>query len=128
MSAGAGNPRFWLISFAYLVVTQPLGIMIGIATTPWRVEIESGEAERDSLNKAGSWIGIFERTIVLTLVLIAQYEAIGFLIAAKSILRFGDRNEDKPRKKTEYVLIGTLISFSLTILIGLILRALLKLS
>ena len=41
---------------------------------------------------------------------IGQPGAIGFLVAAKSILRF---EEAKKQKLAEYVLIGTLLSFTL---------------
>jgi hypothetical protein len=50
-----------------------------------------------------------------------QYEAVGFLIAAKSILRY----EGKKTSKTEYVLIGSLLSFGIGIIIGI---SILKLS
>jgi hypothetical protein len=53
-------------------------------------------------------------------VLLGQYAAIGFLIAAKSVLRISKDGEKDARKKTEYVLIGTLISFTTAILIGLL--------
>lgn len=108
---------------AFLLVIWPVGYAIGKATAGWREELERDEEEgRDSLAKAGTYIGIFERILVLLFVLSGRFEAIGFLIAAKSILRFGDRNESKPRKQTEYVLIGTLMSFTVSILIGLATR------
>ena len=37
------------------------------------------------------WIGFFERFLIFTFILINQYTAIGFLIAAKSVLRFNDK-------------------------------------
>ena len=46
-------------------------------------------------------------------------EGVGFLIAAKSVFRFGDLSKAKDRKLTEYILIGTLLSFGLAILFGL---------
>jgi len=71
------------------------------------------------LNKkaAGRKIGILERVLTLLLVIQNQYLAIGFLIAAKSLLRF----KDTERAKTEYVLIGTLLSFGTAIVIGILL-------
>ncbi len=42
----------------------------------------------------------------------------GFLIAAKSIFRFGDLSKAKDRKLTEYILIGTLLSFGIAIACG----------
>ncbi len=111
------------VMIAFMMVIWPVGYAIGKATAGWRRELERDEEEgRDSLAKAGTYIGIFERILVLLFVLSGRFEAIGFLIAAKSILRFGDRNESKPRKQTEYVLIGTLMSFTVSILIGLATR------
>lgn len=58
----------------------------------------------------GGWtIGILERGLIYAFVLAGQPSAIGFLIAAKSILRFGDI--EKHRAVSEYVIIGTLASF-----------------
>jgi hypothetical protein len=51
-----------------------------------------------------------------------HFDAIGFLLAAKSIFRFGDLKEAKDRKLTEYVLIGTLLSFGIALLIGLLVK------
>ena len=78
----------------------------------------------NSLEAAGRYIGIFERILVLTFIITDNFAAIGFLIAAKSILRFSDKTETGARKQTEYVLIGTLMSFAITILLGLLIRAL----
>ena len=44
---------------------------------------------------------------------------IGFLIAAKSISRFGETNNPAHRKEAEYILIGTMISFTVAIVPGL---------
>lgn len=73
----------------------------------------------DSLEQAGKYIGILERLFVFVFILINQWEAIGFLIAAKSVFRFGDLSNAKDRKLTEYILIGTLMSFGLAIAIGI---------
>lgn len=101
----------------YLIIVFPVGFVIGKATERWQKEIAKDE-QQSSLKKAGRYIGIFERILVLTFVLTSNFSAIGFLIAAKSILRFSDSKGG--RKQTEYVLIGTLMSFTICILIGLL--------
>lgn len=63
--------------------------------------------------EAGTWIGLLERTLIFILVLADQFGAIGFLIAAKSILRF---QYAKERSHSEIVIIGTLASFTWAIL------------
>jgi hypothetical protein len=66
---------------------------------------------------AGRLIGQLERTLILLLVLSGVPSGIGLLIAAKSVLRFGDVNAEKTdnRKMAEYVIIGTLASFAFAI-------------
>lgn len=110
--------QFLATTAGYLIVTWPLGILIGIATERWRNE---PGVNTDGLAKAGMWIGFFERFLIFTFILIDQYTAIGFLIAAKSVLRFNDK-ENSTQKKTEYVLIGTLMSFSASLVLGLFLQ------
>ena len=105
------------ILIGYLVVIFPVGFIIGKATERWQQEIAI-EDEQSSLKKAGRYIGIFERILVLTFILSSNFSAIGFLIAAKSILRFSDSKGG--RKQTEYVLIGTLMSFAICIAVGLL--------
>ena len=66
-----------------------------------------------------------ERLFVFAFVISGHWEAIGFMLAAKSIFRFGDLKDSKDRKLTEYVLIGTMISFGTAIVIGIIIQKLL---
>ncbi|WP_091266017.1 DUF3307 domain-containing protein [Gillisia sp. Hel1_33_143] len=105
----------------YLIVIFPTGFLIGKATKRWQSEIEITH-QKNSLEAAGRYIGIFERILVLTFILTNNFSAIGFLIAAKSILRFSEKSETGARKQTEYVLIGTLMSFAITIILGLLVR------
>jgi hypothetical protein len=41
-----------------------------------------------------------------------QIQGVGFLVAAKSVFRFGELNDHKNRLEAEYITIGTLMSFS----------------
>ncbi len=68
----------------------------------------------ESLQNAGKYIGVLERIIVAASILSGRYEIIGFLIAAKSIIRHREAND---RAFTEYFLIGT---FSSTIWAGVV--------
>jgi len=109
---------------AIVFLIWPAGIAIGKFTEPFRQQINTS----DSLEKAGLYIGVFERLLVFIFILYSQYAAIGFLIAAKSILRISDKYPGNPerndsRKKTEYILIGTLISFTIAILTGILIKS-----
>jgi len=67
----------------------------------------------------GRTIGILERVILLTLVIVGQWGALGFVIAAKSIARFKDLDQ---RDFSERYLIGTLTSVAVAIASGLAVR------
>lgn len=120
-TALAQNTKFWLVVTGYVLVTWPLGYVIGMATEKWR---EAAEANKEGLAKAGVWIGFFERLLILTFIISNQFAAVGFLIAAKSILRFSDK--ENTQKKTEYVLIGTLMSFAVAAIIGIVISNAIK--
>ena len=98
-----------LLLYAWQVM--PGGLIIKRLTQRWRDEIKQPGVERDSLASAGLWIGMLERLLIVTFILLNEFGAIGFLIAAKSILRFGDKDQVQSRKQSEYILIGTLMSF-----------------
>jgi len=63
-------------------------------------------------------IGYLERVLILTFTLVGSYAAVGFVLAAKSIFRFGELNKSNDRSMTEYVLIGSLVSVVITTLTG----------
>lgn len=110
------NLTFWTTIAAYLLVMWPMGIIISMLTRRWQSDSENGDGLRD----AGRYIGMLERILILTFVLMNQFSAIGFLVAAKSVLRFGDIRDSLNRKGAEYILIGTMISFTAAIFAGLL--------
>ncbi len=110
-----------LITFIY-ALSQPVSVVIRSIISKWSPEpIAEGS---QSLEKAGNFIGVLERLLVFTFVVTNNFEAIGFLLAAKSIFRFGDLKESRERKLTEYVLIGTLLSFGIALLAGILFQKL----
>lgn len=72
--------------------------------------------QNNGLPAAGRMIGILERALIYLMVLVGQPAGIGFLIAAKSILRFDTASKDQ--RASEYVIIGTLASFGWALLIS----------
>ncbi|MCI7070314.1 MAG: DUF3307 domain-containing protein [Bacteroides pyogenes] len=129
------NRSFWIIVTAYIFVLHPTSILLGqfikrwIPHSPEQEEQQSPEIKKDieekSLPQAGKWIGYFERILILTFILTHHYEGIGFLLAAKSIFRFGELSKPSEIKNTEYVLVGTLASFTIACLVGVIAEKLL---
>lgn len=116
--------EFWILITGFILVTKPTSIFIKTIISIWSPESQNSHQD-NSLANAGNYIGILERLLIVCFILTGHFEAIGFLLAAKSIFRFGDLKEAKDRKLTEYVMIGTLISFGIAIVAGLSIQALL---
>jgi hypothetical protein len=64
-------------------------------------------------------IGQWERALIFIFVFIGQPGAVGFLVAAKSIFRFGELSDRRNRMEAEYITIGTLMSFGMAIAFSL---------
>lgn len=71
---------------------------------------------KDSLRYGGAAIGLLERSFIFFLVIADQLMAVGFLLAAKSLLRFGTATGQ--RRSSEYLIIGTLASFGWALLVA----------
>ncbi|GGM81346.1 hypothetical protein GCM10010967_11460 [Dyadobacter beijingensis] len=114
-----------------LFTLNPVSFFVGILTKPWREELAAlAPGADDNLANAGRWIGMSERLLIFVFVLVNQYSAIGFLIAAKSLLRYNDKTTDADippayiSKKSEYVLVGTLMSYTCAIAVALVVQML----
>ena len=105
------NVAFMIL--ALIACTKPSNVFIKKFMESQGI-IHKTKSENDLL-RAGRIIGSLERLISFILILFNQFAAVGFIIAAKSILRF----RDTQTAKTEYLLIGTLLSFGIAIIFGI---------
>lgn len=112
------NERTVLFLTVIYALTQPASVIVKFLISRWS-PIDAINSS-DSLENAGKYIGVLERLFVFVFVISGNWQAIGFLLAAKSVFRFGDLKESKERKLTEYVLIGTLLSFGIAMLAGVV--------
>ena len=106
--------KTWGIITGYVLMLKPSSILLYKFLKQWVPSTTSTQ----SLPNAGQWIGYLERLLIMTFILMGSIEGVGFLLAAKSVFRFGELNKAKNIKTTEYVLIGTLSSFTIAILVG----------
>lgn len=89
--------------------------------------LESVGNQEDTVNVSeeeysmGRLIGLLERIFIVIFVLLNQYSAIGFILAAKGVTRFNNFKDDRPF--AEYVLIGTLLSSLLALIIGWVVKS-----
>ncbi|MBN1142721.1 MAG: DUF3307 domain-containing protein [Deltaproteobacteria bacterium] len=99
------------------------GFWIGRMVAPYQAALAEVPA---SLPQAGRVIGQLERALIFLFVLAGEPQGVGFLVAAKSILRFGEVKAGQ-RREAEYILIGTLMSFVWGLLAAFATKALLSL-
>jgi hypothetical protein len=97
-------PGAMALAAGLILTTRAGGFAIGYLMAPWAdIDLPRG------LPDGGRLIGILERGLIFIFVLAGEPGGIGFLIAAKSVLRFDTAREDT--RAGEYVIIGTLASF-----------------
>lgn len=120
------HPSLWVYLTGFFFITQVSAILLQLLLSKWTRELKL--PKKYSLKKAGKYIGILERIFVFTFVIMGKWEAIGFLLTAKSVFRFSDLSKSKDRKLTEYILVGTLLSFALATFAGLLVNYLVKIN
>ncbi|MDX1585323.1 MAG: hypothetical protein R3222_01210 [Balneolaceae bacterium] len=106
-----------LVFFGLLLVINEANILLRYLLNIFRLKPirETGSETDEKEYNTGRLIGILERIFVFIFVLLGQFAAIGFILAAKGVARFQDF---KSRTFAEYVLIGTLLSTLLAMAIG----------
>ena len=113
------DEKYIALLLGVLVCIKPSNIIIKEIFKAANIKVNKGsEDNTGDLPNAGKLIGVVERLLSLVFVLLGQYEAVGFIIAAKSLLRFAEGD----KAKSEYVLIGTLLSFSTAIFVGVAIK------
>ncbi len=116
---GRGFLEFLILISGLTVAIKAGGILIGLAVKPFIDELQKigeqttkeGVTTARGFENGGKLIGYLERSLIFLFILTGQPGGIGFLIAAKSILRFGEIKDQQNRMEAEYIIIGTLMSF-----------------
>ena len=110
------EPAFSGVGYKQIVVFAGFAATVrgsGLLITKYTKRIvKENSLKFEGLLNGGKVIGQLERSLIFLFIFIGQPAGIGFLVAAKSILRL---EEAKKQKLAEYVLIGTLLSFSLAV-------------
>jgi hypothetical protein len=129
---GAGWLNVNAIIVGLLLVTTEINFFIRYVFSAFHLIPRIAAAESDQPRaavvdskeyNAGRFIGILERILIFFFVLVSQYTAIAFIIAAKGFTRFKDLDE---REFAEYVLIGTLLSTTSAVLAALAVKTIIS--
>ncbi len=113
--------------------TRALILVSGFAATVWTLgvvlryqmaEFAAGLPDEmvGGLPRAGRTVGRLERMLIFVFVLLGRPEAVGFVVAAKSVFRIGDLTRPAQRDHAEYIMIGTLRSFAYALILALATR------
>ncbi len=111
------NIKHSVILFGYALILKPSSLLIEKILK--RYSLSDILREHNGLKAGGELIGYLERILILTFSLQGEYAVIGFILTAKSIFRFGELNHSQNRSLTEYVLLGSLLSVTITSIIAL---------
>jgi hypothetical protein len=115
------KPSLFLFASLFVVIVFGGGFFTGILCRGFLGGLNS--EKKPGIERAGRYIGILERSLVLTAVLFGKMEFIGYIFAAKSIARYPEMKDGG--HFAEYYLIGTLTSISIAFFGGLLLKYLL---
>lgn len=121
-SMGVDSAMTVLVAVVTLfVLWRPAAIFVQLVLGSVRSGTEESAASKNEAQqlKAGRWIGMLERTLIATLTLYGQFDAIAFVLAAKSIARFKQLDD---QEFAECYLVGTLASTAVAIVVTLTVR------
>lgn len=94
------------------------GFVVAAVLRPFSEELGTQQGLADG----GQIIGYSERLLIYVFVMADAPAAIGFLIAAKSIYSFGESSGKNRHKRSQYVIIGTLVSFAYAVTLSYLIR------
>ena len=134
MTAALGHipaDLFWVILFALVIWPVPNAVISIIIRLNVR-RLERRRSQQPGLYRevirAGPWMGVLERLLIVPLAILGEFEAVGFVVAAKGFIFPGLTqalarvHPDQPERLViaqEVYLIGTFASFAIGVLGGI---------
>jgi len=106
-----------VLMLAYVVVIFAGAVLVRLMLDAFSIGVEPRLA-----TNAGRYIGMVERALMLTLVLVDALPSIAFVLTAKSLARFQELND---MRFAEYYLVGTLTSACIALGVGIVAGAVL---
>lgn len=108
-----------ILASAYVLNINGAATVIERALTRFSMP---GKKSNEQSQRMGRTIGILERMFVLSLVILGQWQVVGWVFAGKTVARFRELDD---REFSEYYLIGTLSSLLFASVTGTAVRLLL---
>ena len=116
--------KFLAVPAAYVAIMFGGGYLIRVLTQPMAdiVKNHPSDKSHEKLQNAGLYIGLLERFLIISALLLQSPAMIGLILTAKAIARYPEFTSER---FAEYFLIGTLLSISLALAGGVLLSKLL---
>jgi hypothetical protein len=123
LSRALQDPRVFVTLAGFVIAVWVGAVLVGRWAEPFARAIVTRLGEdRPGLERAGRAIGMFERAIIFLAMMLRIESLIGFVIAAKAILRLPEARERGSRELAEYYLVGSLASVFWAVLAGVLTR------
>jgi hypothetical protein len=119
----ARSPVALGIASVYLAAIFGGERLVRRAIAPFLDHLPPGD--QSALPRAGRVIGWSERFVVMTLIAAGYGEPVGWLLAAKTAMRYPEIKQESTGRLGEYFFVGTLLSISIGVVAGLAVRWLL---
>lgn len=113
---GDGYRQALLLVSGAAATVWALGVVLRFQMAGFAAQLPPGV--REGLPLAGRTVGHLERLLVFVFVLAGHPEAVGFVVAAKSVFRIGDLTNRDEKNHAEYIMIGTLRSFAYALILA----------
>jgi hypothetical protein len=104
----SGSTPFLTRLFLLLLCLVKSGLLIRAALA--RLDLRPSDTDDPGRARAGMSIGMLERALVFAMVLAGEFGGVGFVVAAKGLVR---PCQLEGKGFAEYVLIGTLLSVAI---------------
>ena len=118
-AAAGGAARLWTLLAGAGAAVWMGAVVVGRWVEPFAAHL--GE-RHPGLARAGRMIGLIERALIFIAVLLRIEALVGFVVAAKAILRFPEIREPGHQALAEYYLVGSLASVLWAVVIGVLTR------
>ncbi len=119
---GAGYDQALVLAAGFAATVWALGVVLRFQMASFAAGLPDDLVA--GLPRGGRVVGQLERALVFVFVLLGRPEAVGFVVAAKAGFRIGDLTRRDERNHAEYIMIGTLRSFTYALLLALLTRRL----
>lgn len=118
-----GDPSVYWLAAGFVTAVWAGAIVVGRWVEPFATVLEADSGDpRPGLRRAGRAIGLFERALIFVAILVRVESLVGFVIAAKALLRLPEARESSQRALAEYYLVGSLASAAWAVIVALVVR------